>query len=107
MSPLAVRLLQSPTRWHAAGNRAHFQGLLTAPNDLPQADIYMLPEMFTTGFTMDSKSQAETMDGPTVAWMSEQAKALGAAVTGSLIIQEDGYFNRTYLGDTRWANPPL
>ena len=101
MSPLAVRLLQSPTRWHdAAGNRAHFQDLLAAPGELPSADVYVLPEMFTTGFTMDSVNQAETMDGPTVAWMSQQAVALGAAVTGSLIIRDDGYFNRLI-----WATP--
>ena len=101
MSPLTVRLIQSPTRWHdAAGNRRHFQALLQEPGNLPSADVYVLPEMFTTGFTMDSRSQAETMGGPTVAWMSEQAKALDAAVTGSLIIKEEGFFNRLI-----WATP--
>ena len=101
MSPLAVRLLQSPTRWQdPAGNLEHFQTLLMQPQDLPPADVYVLPEMFTTGFTMASKTHAEPMDGPAVAWMSAQAKNLGAAVTGSLIVQDNGYFNRLI-----WATP--
>ena len=70
------------------------------PQDLPPADVYVLPEMFTTGFTMASKTHAEPMDGPAVAWMNAQAKTLGAAVTGSLIVQDNGYFNRLI-----WATP--
>lgn len=73
---------------------------MTEPSELPAADVYVLPEMFTTGFTMDSANQAESMDGTTVAWMSQQAVALGAAVTGSLIIRDGGYFNRLI-----WATP--
>jgi predicted amidohydrolase len=58
-------------------------------------DLVVLPEMFTTGFSMRSRELAETMDGPTIAWMREQASLLDAALYGSLIMHEDGrYTNR-------------
>lgn len=58
-------------------------------------DLIVLPEMFTTGFSMRSAELAETMDGPTVAWMREQAALVDAAIYGSLIMHENGrYTNR-------------
>jgi len=58
-------------------------------------DIIILPEMFNTGFSMDSEKLAETMDGKTVGWMKEIAKRSNAVVVGSLIIEEhQKYFNR-------------
>jgi len=51
--------------------------------------------MFTTGFSMNAAGLAEQMDGPTVHWMQQQARAKQAAVTGSFIFGKDGeYFNR-------------
>jgi omega-amidase len=101
VSSLSLRLIQSATHWHdAAANRDHFESLLTHDANEPPADVYVLPEMFTTGFTMDSQGQAETMSGPTVDWMRRQAQALNAAVVGSVIIQDGGYFNRLI-----WAEP--
>ncbi len=58
-------------------------------------DLIVLPEMFNTGFSMNSERLAETMDGPTVLWMRDQAKSSRAAIYGSAIITENGrYFNR-------------
>ena len=58
-------------------------------------DLVVLPEMFTTGFSMRSSELAETMDGPTVAWMRERSAGLDAALYGSVIIEHQGrYFNR-------------
>ncbi|WP_046244917.1 amidohydrolase [Hymenobacter terrenus] len=100
MSHLTVSLVQTALHWHdAAANRAaiaqHLKQL-TGPTDL-----IVLPEMFTTSFSMEAQSQAETMAGATVAWLREQAAAHQAVVTGSVIIEEDGaYYNRLL-----WVRP--
>lgn len=58
-------------------------------------DIIVLPEMFSTGFTMNAAAFAETMDGPTLQWMQQIAIKKDCAITGSLIITEDRkFFNR-------------
>lgn len=58
-------------------------------------DLIVLPEMFTTGFSMRSADLAEGMDGPTVRWMREMAAATDAALYGSVIIREgDTCYNR-------------
>ncbi len=91
---LTLCLVQTPTHWHdPPRNRAHFDALL---EDLPNnADVALLPEMFTTGFTMRAAQWAERMDGPTVAWMRDRALGLGCALCGSLVIEEGGrFFNR-------------
>ena len=60
-----------------------------------QTDLFVLPEMFSTGFTMNSEKLAETMDGFTVTWMKEVAMVKNAAICGSLIITENNeIFNR-------------
>lgn len=60
-----------------------------------KTNIVVLPEMFSTGFSMKPEFLAETMDGETVAWMRGIAKAKGIILTGSVIIEEEGnYFNR-------------
>jgi len=94
MQDLRVTLVQTMLHWEdAAANRAMFGVKLAALKGT--TDLVVLPEMFTTGFSMRSKELAETMDGPTVSWMREQAKALDAALYGSVIITENGnYFNR-------------
>lgn len=59
------------------------------------ADLIVLPEMFSTGFTMDPKSVAETMEGSTIVWMKQLASKKNVAIVGSLVIEEDGrYYNR-------------
>ena len=60
-----------------------------------KTDLIVLPEMFSTGFTMNVESLAEEMDGRTMSWMLEQAKKFQSVVTGSLIIKEGNqYYNR-------------
>ena len=58
--------------------------------------------MFTTGFSMESAALAEPVEGPTAAWMSEQAQRLGAVVTGSLIVRDAAGQHRNRL---LWATP--
>lgn len=60
-----------------------------------QTDLMLLPEMFTTGFSMRAKELAETMAGESVSWMVNQSRKHHAALAGSLIIKDSGqYFNR-------------
>ena len=60
-----------------------------------KADLVILPEMFTTGFSMNSRKLAENMSGVSVRWMLDKAEYLNAVVVGSMIIKEgDGYYNR-------------
>ncbi len=94
MQDLRISLVQGNTRWHdPAGNRNYYAALL-APL-AGHTDLVILPETFTSGFSNDAITQAEGMDGPTVAWIREQAVLLGAAVTGSVQLREaGGVYNR-------------
>lgn len=94
MRDLRVTLLQRMLHWEdAAANRAMFGDAMAPLRGT--TDLVVLPEMFTTGFTMRSAELAEEMDGPTVNWMRAQAAALDAALYGSVIIAEGGHrFNR-------------
>lgn len=101
MNPhLRVTMIQADLAWQdPSANRAlfasHCRGLVG------HTDLIVLPEMFTTGFSMDAEALAETMDGPTVEWMREEAVALGCAITGSIIVREDGrHYNRLL-----WVTP--
>lgn len=58
-------------------------------------DLFILPEMFTSGFTMNPSAVAEPMDGETMTWLKGLAKAKNCAITGSLVIKENGnFYNR-------------
>ncbi|MBD2768518.1 amidohydrolase [Hymenobacter sp. BT664] len=100
MPDLTVSFIQTALHWHdAAANRAALEqhlAQLTGPTDL-----IVLPEMFTTGFSMEAATQAETMAGPTVAWLRERAAAHQAVITGSIIIRE----NDTYYNRLLWVRP--
>lgn len=94
MNDLRIALVQGATRWHdPQGNRDYYGDLLEPLRG--QHDLVLLPETFTSGFSNDAIDSAETMDGPTVAWMREQAALLDAALCGSvqLRVGED-VFNR-------------
>lgn len=94
MRDLRVTLVQTMLHWeNPKANRAMLGEKL---NGLDGAtDLVVLPEMFPTGFSMRSAELAETMEGPTLFWMRETAKALDAAIYGSLIVTEnDRYHNR-------------
>lgn len=89
MRDLKVALVQSMLHWEdAAANRAMFAEKLLALKGI--TDLVVLPEMFTTGFSMRTAELAEPMDGDTVSWMKEQARELDAAIYGSVIIAEGG-----------------
>jgi predicted amidohydrolase len=97
---LRVTLVQSELAWQdPAANRhrlaVHFRGLVG------HTDLVVLPEMFSTGFSMAAAELAEDMDGPTIDWMREEAAALGCVIAGSLIVRDGGRcYNRLV-----WARP--
>jgi omega-amidase len=101
-----VSVVQQPLVWQdAAANRAHFGEVLAPLAGL--TDLVVLPEMFTTGFTMKPEAHAEAADGATRAWLLAQARALDAAVGGSVAVKEQGrFYNRFMLalpqGLTYW-----
>lgn len=89
MRDLNVSIVQCMLHWEDAGaNRAMLQERLAALKGT--TDLIVLPEMFTTGFSMRSGELAEGMEGTTVAWMRDRAADLGAALYGSVIIGEGG-----------------
>lgn len=94
MQDLTVTMIQTTLDWHDAGaNRARFDGLIAGINE--PTDLIVLPEMFTTGYTMDTQKHAEQMDGDTIAWMKLVARDFGTTICGSLIIEDQGhYYNR-------------
>lgn len=94
MQDLRVTLVQRMLHWEDAAANRHMFGERFATL-VGTTDLIVLPEMFTTGFSMQSAKLAEPMDGPTVTWMREQAQRTGAAIYGSVIIADGGrYFNR-------------
>jgi omega-amidase len=97
---LRVSLVQQPLAWHDVDeNLAHFDALL-APL-AGHTDVVVLPEMFTTGFSMDVEELAESADGPTSTWLQQKALDLRAAITGSVMTKDGGHFYNRML----WAEP--
>jgi omega-amidase len=91
-----VTLAQQPLAWQdAAANRAHFAGLLAPLRGA--TDLVVLPEMFTSGFTMNPGQFAEPTDGETRAWLLAQARALDAAVGGSVAVDDRGRFYNRFM----------
>ncbi len=94
MSQLSFTLIQTKLHWE--DKVANLQMLEEKINgiDTP-THIVVLPEMFTTGFSMKPEQFAETMGGPTVAWMKRIAAQKRVILTGSIMVEEDGrYYNR-------------
>jgi omega-amidase len=91
---LKVTLVQSEIAWEESNNNLSEFGKLINSITVP-TDLIVLPELFTTGFTMNVSSVAEGMSGNSVKWMRKMARSLQACITGSLLINEKGhYFNR-------------
>lgn len=100
MEDLRVSLVQAATVWHDPRANRELYARLMAPL-AGATDLVVLPETFTSGFSNEAIHRAEGMDGPTVAWIREQARQMGAVVTGSVQVREgEGVFNRLL-----WATP--
>ena len=94
MAPLTITTLQTNLAWE--NKNANLQLLGKKINGLQEkTEIVVLPEMFSTGFSMQPKLFAETMDGETVQWMKEISSSNKIILTGSLIIEEnEQFYNR-------------
>ncbi len=97
---MRATLVQQPLAWQdPAANREHFESLI-APL-AGKTDVVVLPETFTTGFSMDVKRIAEAAGGPTTAWLKRMAARIDAAVVGSVVTEDGGkYYNRLH-----WVTP--
>lgn len=91
---MKIALIQSSLFWeNPKANRNYFEEKINANSE--KVDLFVLPEMFTTGFTMNPEAVFETMEGETIQWLQSLAKAKNSAITGSLIIKEKGnFYNR-------------
>lgn len=100
MQDLKVALIQANPVWEdIEANLILFQKKIDQIDD--SVHLIVLPEMFTTGFSMHPGPLAQTMDGPAVAWMKARSRETWAHITGSMIIEEKGcYYNRLI-----WAQP--
>lgn len=98
MQDLATTLIQCELAWEQPeDNRNQIGSLISASQESAEkpVDLIILPEMFTTGFSMNALANAEAPGGPTENWMQEIAKRHDCAVTGSIAVQADGgVYNR-------------
>lgn len=94
MDKLAVTTVQTELFWEDKITNLNMLGeKINAIQE--KTHLVILPEMFSTGFSMQPQNFAENMDGPSVQWMRNWSKRKGVILTGSLIIEENGdYFNR-------------
>ena len=93
---MVVTLVQMDIKWgEADANRSMAETLMI---NAPKSDIYVLPEMFTTGFVTDPCEVVKDNGGESVLWMQKVSNQLDAAVVGSVAIMEDGlYYNRVFF----------
>jgi predicted amidohydrolase len=94
VSTLSFSLIQTSLFWEDKG--ANLDMLAKKILSIEEyTEVIVLPEMFNTGFSMQPKKFAETMDGPSVEWMRRLSAEKKAIITGSLMIQEgEQFFNR-------------
>ena len=94
MSSLTITTIQTGVQWE--DKSANLKRLEEHIHAIPvPTELVVLPEMFSTGFSMRPEALAERMDGPTLAWMQEIAARKKIILTGSIIVEEEGnYYNR-------------
>jgi omega-amidase len=94
ISTFSLSLVQSNLTWeNPQANREHFSQHLDSLQETTH--LIVLPETFTTGFSMQTTQLAEPMEGPTLRWMADWAARKNAVVTGSFLVKEtDRFFNR-------------
>lgn len=100
MQDLTITLIQSQLDWENIPANIHrFNARI---DDIEMAtDLVILPEMFSTGFSMNAPELAEPMDGRAVTWLREKAVEKGMVITGSVIIREQNRFYNRLI----WARP--
>lgn len=96
---MKITFIQTHLHWeNREKNLSHFNTLIDSIKE--QTDLIILPEMFTTGFTMNPKQFAES-DNVTLNWLKQKAKQKNSIITGSVAVNENNYyFNRLF-----WVEP--
>ena len=93
---ISITLAQVDLIWEdPIKNMDHLSGLIQELTE--SSDIIILPETFTTGFSMRAQKLAESMDGPSIRWMLKLAYKTGSAICGSLIIKENNHFYNRFV----------
>lgn len=100
MQDLKITLIQTEIVWEdISANIALFDEKINAINE--KTDLVILPEMFTTGFTLNAADLSQSTDGSSIKWLQEKSNRIKADITGSIIFKLNGkYFNRLF-----WARP--
>ena len=97
---LSITYLQLDTIWEdPSGNLEKIENLFIENQN--ETDLLILPEMFTTGFSMEPEKLAENMQERTIQWMHKKAKEWNCIITGSIIIKE----HEKYLNRLLWVTP--
>ncbi len=96
MNNLKLSLVQINLAWeNKKENLSRIRQLIN--KEQPVSDIILLPEMFSTGFSMNPAPHAESMSGDTVQWMTELAENFNTLVCGSIIIKSDSEFVNRFI----------
>ena len=108
MKSLSITIIQADLHWeNPIANRRNFSEIIQGITE--KTDLVVLPEMFTTGFSMQATDLAEESNGETLNWMISEAKKHTVAITGSIIVKEnERFYNRLYFvfpnGDFKYYN---
>ena len=105
MEDMKVIILQTDISW--ANPKANVQKVDEMLARCGEADLFVLPEMFSTGFCTRPEGIAEPVGSDTLLWMKQKAAELNAALAGSIAVEENGHFyNRFYFvhpdGQVQW-----
>jgi predicted amidohydrolase len=93
---MRVTILQRNIEW--ANPALNIQRADEALSRNAGADLYVLPEMFSTGFCTQPEGIAESSESDTLRWMQRKAAEMDAAIAGSVAIEQEGrYYNRFYF----------
>ena len=94
MQDLTISIIQSNLHWeNPSANLAMFEEKIWQIGK--PTDVIVLPEMFTTGFSMNASMLAEVMNQQTFKWMKQMADQTGALILGSFITHvHERYYNR-------------
>lgn len=100
MQDISVAIIQTKLEWeNTDANLSHFNKLLSQIET--HVDLIVLPEMFSTAFSMNPEKYAEPMSGKAMTWLKEKAKEKNCTIVGSIMTEDSGkFYNRL-----TWMSP--
>lgn len=103
MNDLRIAIIQTELNWENIGaNLSMFDRHL---HTISGVDLIVLPEMFSTGFSMEAERLAESMTGSAVTWMRQKASEKNCVITGSLTLYDGDGASRKYYNRLVWMRP--